>query len=288
MDNRYKVLIVDDQEEIRKILFKHLSIIGYDVVAAASIEEANRIIKSIEIDFAIVDLQFLESEDFGGKRIIKNINKIQPLTKILVLSGYQLTPELKEALKDLHYNHYLCKGASSNIINLVIEKLEKYKKETTTKQCFVIMPFSNTTRCSAQEWSEIFEHIIKPAVEECGYAYECNRNNYRSGNIIKNIMVNINSSDVLIADLTDQNANVFYELGVRHTLNFPTIIITQDLKDVPIDLQGYMCIEYNTTPGGINELKMNIKDAIEEIENARKIKRKINYSPVGDFLEFKT
>lgn len=49
-------------------------------------------------------------------------------------------------------------------------------------------------------------------------------------NILKDIVQMIYNSDVIIADLTDLNSNVFYELGIAHTLNKKVIAITRDLK----------------------------------------------------------
>ena len=285
MDLRHKVLIVDDDEQVRIGLNKHISNQGYDVTAASTIGEANAIIKLKEIDIVIVDLEFLDGWTYGGTKIIENINKIQPTAKIIIYSGHKFTSEIEEALKDLRYNSYLFKGSRGNTIAQVIDELERYKNLKIQKKCFVIMPFSGTKTCTEKEWTEVFKFIIKPAVEESGYDYRCERNSQNVGNIIKNIIANLNSADIVIADLTDRNANVFYELGVRHTLNFPTILITQNIQDVPFDLQGYKCIEYDRTLPGAVEFKKSIKNTILEIEKA---KRKINYSPVGDFLQLNT
>ncbi len=285
MDLIQKVLIVDDFENIRIELNRHISNQGYDVTVASTIGEANAIIKLREIDIAIVDLDFLDGLLYGGTRIIENINKIQPSTKIIIFSGHKFSPEIEEKLKNLKYNTYLYKGEHGNPIEQLIDELEKYKNLEVQKLCFVIMPFSGTKSCNDNEWEEVFNYIIKPAVEETGYDYRCERNNQNVGNIIKNIIVNLNSAEIVIADLTDRNANVFYELGVRHTLNFPTILITQNIQDVPFDLQSYKCLEYDQTPSGVAKFRFNIKNAFTEIEKA---KRKINYSPVGDFLQLNT
>ncbi len=276
------ILIADDEEEIRISLDKNISKKGYKVITAATINEANEKIKIKTIDIAIVDLNFLGDDNFGGLKIIENINKIQPAAKIVILTGYSETNEIKAKLNGLKYNIFLSKGAPGNYITNLMNELEKLKKEKVPKNCFVIMPFSGTKSCSEQEWTDAFKLLIKPSVENAGFNYMCTRNSQHVGGIIQNIMKNLNQADLVIADLTDRNANVFYELGVRHTLNTPTILITQNLDDVPSDLQNYMCIKYNQKPAGVKKLEKDIKDAIIEIKNAN---GKINYSPVGDFLQ---
>lgn len=149
------------------------------------------------------------------------------------------------------------------------------------KKCFVIMPFSDTQSCTEQKWTEIFEYIIKPAVEESGLSYECKRSVAERENIIKGILEALNKANVVIADLTDNNPNVFYELGVRHTLANRTILIAQGEEHIPFDLRPYPVAFYSESPAKIAEFKSDIKKKLEDIETNPE--RADN--PVGDFLK---
>ena len=80
------------------------------------------------------------------------------------------------------------------------------------RNCFVIMPFSTTESCTEDEWTQIFEQVLKPAVESVGLDYICRRSVATRGNIVGAIVRDLNDSHVVIADLTDRNPNVFYEL----------------------------------------------------------------------------
>lgn len=148
------------------------------------------------------------------------------------------------------------------------------------KKCFVIMPFSKTQSCTEQKWTEIFEYIIKPAVEESGFGYECERSVAERENIIKGILEALNKANVVIADLTDNNQNVFYELGVRHTLANRTILIAQGEEHIPFDLKPYPVAFYSESPAKIAEFKTDIKKKLKDIE--RNPDRADN--PVADFL----
>ncbi len=106
--------------------------------------------------------------------------------------------------------------------------------------CFVIMPFSATESCTEQEWTQVFDDVIRPAVEgENELGYSCRRSTPTRGNLVRGILEDLQSAHVVIADLTDRNANVFYELGVRHTLTDRTILIAQNRKHIPFDLSNY-------------------------------------------------
>jgi len=145
----------------------------------------------------------------------------------------------------------------------------------------VIMPFSDTESCTEQKWTEIFEYIIKPAVEESGLGYDCERYSPERENIIKGILDELNTANVVIADLTDNNPNVFYELGVRHTLANRTLLIAQGEEHIPFDLRPYPVAFYSESPAKIAEFKSDIKKKLDDIE--RNPERSDN--PVADFLK---
>ncbi len=148
------------------------------------------------------------------------------------------------------------------------------------KKCFVIMPISKTRRCTKAEWTGIFEQMIKPAVTGSRLGFDCERAKPRTGNFIKDIVNQLNTAHVVIADLTDMNPNVFYELGVRHTLKTRTILIAQGKKYVPSDLQAYWVIIYEKDLTGLEDFKRKIREILREIEkNPEK-----SDSPVADFL----
>jgi hypothetical protein len=85
------------------------------------------------------------------------------------------------------------------------------------KLCYVIMPFSKTRTCTEPQWNEVFDKVIKPGVEKAGLNYACRRSEAGTGSLIKAIVESLYDAGVVLADLTDRNPNVFYELGVRHT-----------------------------------------------------------------------
>ena len=94
------------------------------------------------------------------------------------------------------------------------------------------------------------------------------------------MLSNLNSADVVIADLTDRNPNVFYELGVRHSLRNGAILITQNISDIPFDLKPYGVIEYDLSPSGVRKFIARIREIIIDIENNPDKPD----NPIADFL----
>jgi len=100
-------------------------------------------------------------------------------------------------------------------------------------------------------------------------------------NILKDIIQPIYEADIIIADLTGLNPNVLYELGIAHSFNKKTIVITQDeISQLPFDLKLYRAKDYSTHFKKFAELieylRTNLKGAISG---------SVQYSnPVKDFL----
>ncbi len=148
------------------------------------------------------------------------------------------------------------------------------------KRCFVIMPISETKSCTEEEWTHIFDQMIKPAVTGSKLGFTCDRVKPMTGNLIKDILNELNTADVVIADLTDRNPNVFYELGVRHTLRNRTILVAQNEDDIPSDLQSYWVVIYEKGLAGVENFKRKIREILKGMrDNPEKAD-----SPVFDFL----
>lgn len=147
------------------------------------------------------------------------------------------------------------------------------------KNVFVIMPFSPAKTCTEAEWAQIYETIFRPAIEECGYL--CERTRPETGSLIRTIIEKLKNSTIVLADLTDRNPNVLYELGVRHSISKRTIMVAQSIDDIPSDLRGFWTITYGTRQWEVDKFRSDIKRIISEIgEHPDR-----SDSPVSDYLE---
>ncbi len=87
----------------------------------------------------------------------------------------------------------------------------------------------------------------------------------RVRSVMEEIWILINQAQFLIADVTGKNSNVFYELGIAHTLGKFVITITQDMKDVPFDIGHLRYIKYTNDKQGIRRLTQDIVDTVKNI-----------------------
>lgn len=103
--------------------------------------------------------------------------------------------------------------------------------------CFVMMPFG--------DWFDrYYQDIYVPAIKEAGFEPVRADELFSTGSVVEQIWEQITKSTVLLADLTDKNPNVFYELGLAHAAKKPVVFTTGHLADVPFDLRHLRVIPY--------------------------------------------
>jgi hypothetical protein len=121
-------------------------------------------------------------------------------------------------------------------------------------RCFVIMPF-------AAEFNDIFR-VIRETVESQGY--ECIRadERYIVGTVMNDVNEQIEQADLIVADLTGKNPNVYYEVGYAAALRKPVIQIAQSADDLPFDVRHMRTFPYSTQILGDRKLAHNLGEAI--------------------------
>jgi hypothetical protein len=127
---------------------------------------------------------------------------------------------------------------------------------------FVLMPF-------AQELKPVYEDHIKKVVADFKLQVKRADDLFSRDSIMKDIWNAVNRATLCIADCTGRNPNVFYEIGIAHTINKPVILITQNESDVPFDLRHLRYIKYDYTPRGMiafeNQLQTAITNVLDEV-----------------------
>lgn len=102
--------------------------------------------------------------------------------------------------------------------------------------CFVIMPFSKTRKDHTKSyWTEHFKSFLKPLIEEYP-GLEAHRSKALRGDILRQIITDLVVCHVVVADLTDHNPNVYWELGVRQSFKHGTVTIAEAGTELPFDI----------------------------------------------------
>ncbi len=143
-----------------------------------------------------------------------------------------------------------------------------YESKSTTPKpfVFVLMPID-------EKFNDIYKFGIKGAAEDAGaYAERVDEQIFTEG-ILERIFNQINKADVIVADMTGRNANVFYEVGYAHALGKIVLLLTQSADDIPFDLKHKQHIVYG---GKIETLRSKLTERIVWAVSESGRKRKQN------------
>lgn len=111
-------------------------------------------------------------------------------------------------------------------------------------KCFVIMPFSKTTEKHTEEyWNQHYKDFLKPLIE-INKSLKADRSAALRGNILGQIITDLVTAPIVVAELTDYNPNVFWELGVRQSFRHCTVTIAEEGFIPPFDIGGKGTIFY--------------------------------------------
>jgi hypothetical protein len=127
---------------------------------------------------------------------------------------------------------------------------------------FMIMPFKN-------DLTRVFTEVIKPLMGEMGLSVaRGDEFNSTQGVVMEEVWSALNYCQFVIAEITGGNDNVFYELGIAHTLNKPAILITQAQRpeDVPFDIRHLRYIVYRNNNDGLIRLREDLRTAVTRLQ----------------------
>lgn len=162
-------------------------------------------------------------------------------------------------------NHWSIKDV--DLFQVLLSKMVDQKPKPTVFQLSE-KPLNSSLISLMMPFSADFDNVhkaIKNEVETNGY--ECRRadNFWENHHIMQDILELIDTSRVVICDLTGKNPNVFYEAGIAHTLGKEVILITQSDDDVPFDLKPIRYIKYLNNQEGLEKLANELLERVLKV-----------------------
>ncbi len=126
--------------------------------------------------------------------------------------------------------------------------------------CFVISPIGEAGTETRKRADNVFKFVISPPAERCGYKPMRADKIAVPGMISNQVIQHILDDPLVIADLTDENPNVYYELAVRHLIRKPLVQIIKAGEKPPFDVRGMRIIVVD------HQDLQSVADATQEIE----------------------
>jgi hypothetical protein len=124
---------------------------------------------------------------------------------------------------------------------------------------FVVMPFR-------KELQAVYAGPIQRVIQRLNLTVARGDDFFSTGSVMEQIWSAIYHCGVVVADCTDRNANVFYEIGIAHTVGRPVVLLAQGIEDVPFDVRHLRTILYATTEDGLAELEDSLASALQDLQ----------------------
>ncbi len=137
--------------------------------------------------------------------------------------------------------------------------VKNFKVTLLKPKAFIVMQFT-------EDYNQLYNEVIKPVCESYGLEVERADEFYTATPIIQDIVKSIKNASVIIAEITPDNPNVFYEVGYAHAIEKPTILLSDVKREkLPFDISGFRTLFYENTIAGKTKVERNLKKFLENI-----------------------
>jgi hypothetical protein len=127
-----------------------------------------------------------------------------------------------------------------------------------SRSAFVVMQFG-------EPWDTLYRDVIAPVAFDLNYTAIRADDVFGPGVVLHDIIRGIQDAELIIAEITPVNANVFDELGYAHALGKPTILLAKHGLSLPFDVSGFRCIFYDDTIGGKSRVESELRRHLEDV-----------------------
>lgn len=153
-------------------------------------------------------------------------------------------------------------------VGILVKSREKvtirnFKTNYKFPDAFIVSQFGDN-------YDVLYNQVIKPVCDKLKYNPIRGDEVASCTLILNDIITSIRDSAVIIADITPDNPNVFYELGYAHALGKPTILLCEKKirEKLPFDVSGFRTIFYDNSIGGKKEVEDKLEKHLQDIENS--------------------
>lgn len=138
---------------------------------------------------------------------------------------------------------------------------------TTIKTCFIISPLGSEKSDTRRKADGLISSVIKPVLSNLEFNAIAPHEIDTPGSITRQVIQHLLEDDLVIANLTELNPNVMYELAVRHAKRLPVICLVENGTVLPFDIATERTLFYDNDMAGVEVLKPKLEKAINEAIN---------------------
>lgn len=167
------------------------------------------------------------------------------------------------------------------------DKENNSKECDMKKKCFIITPIGSEGSDIRKKAEGVIDAVINPVLRNMDYDIYIPHKMNNPGSITGQIIDHILNDELVIANLTGLNANVMYELAVRHAARKPIVCIAENSTKLPFDVMTDRVIFYDDAMYSVEATKQDLSKKIEAATSQDKIDNPI-YRSMSDKIILET
>ncbi|NDV42477.1 hypothetical protein [Flagellimonas sediminis] len=173
-----------------------------------------------------------------------------------------------------------------------MNKSSEPKQMKTKKTCFIVSPLGKDNSDTRRAADGLINSVIRPLLIELDFEVIAPHEIDNPGSITTQIIKHLLNAELVIANLTELNPNVMYELAVRHAKRLPVVSVVQTGTILPFDIATERTIFFNNDMAGVIELKSKLQkmvlEAVQEKEPDNPIYRVVKSQIMQEVVSAKS
>lgn len=130
------------------------------------------------------------------------------------------------------------------------------------KKCFFVTPIGSSDSEERRDSDFVMKNFLNPVTKKMGFDVLRADLLNDTGKIDDTIVQQLETSELVVIDLTKLNPNVMFEFGIRYGLGKPFVVIAQNLENLPLDVRNIRVLEYTVTAPDIESINEKLEAMI--------------------------